>query len=402
MENNYREFKGNSLLDLKDDYVLVDIETTGFSPKFNDIIEIGAIKVQSNKIIDRFQSLISIPYDLDPFITNLTGITNEMLKNEGHDIKSVLSDFANFIGNDVLIAHNANFDINFLYDKCLIYNDYYLRNDFIDTMRLSKRLCPNLPNHKLATLAQYFNVDYSNAHRGLNDVLITFDVYNKLKHLSKHYYEIKLEEIQKNLIPCKDFYNKKVIVKTVLKYLNFQLIKTILQPLNTETYDAFYTSCDYLIVNDATYEKYVSGNSQYTYYAEKYNKIISESMFCELFNIPYHRTVNQKNERISSKDIVPETNCFDETHPLYQKKCVFTGTLQKMNRKQAMQFVVNLGGLCQDNVTNTTNYLILGNNNYCKSIKDGKSSKQKKAETLKLKGNDIEIIPEDVFYDIIN
>ena len=95
MENNYREFKGNSLLDLKDDYVLVDIETTGFSPRFNDIIEIGAIKVKSNKIIDTFQSLISIPYKIDLTITNLTGITNEMLKNEGRNIKSVLLDFIN-------------------------------------------------------------------------------------------------------------------------------------------------------------------------------------------------------------------------------------------------------------------------------------------------------------------
>ena len=81
-------------------------------------------------------------------------------------------------------------------------------------MRLSRKLCSTLPNHKLSTLAQHFNIDYSNAHRGLTDALITFDVYNQLKYLSEHYYEVKLAEIQKNLIPCKDFYNKKVIVKT--------------------------------------------------------------------------------------------------------------------------------------------------------------------------------------------
>ena len=72
-----------------------------------------------------------------------------------------------------------------------------------------------------------------------------------------------------------------------------------------------------------------------------------------------------------------------------------------MVRKEAMQKVVNLGGLVGDSVTKKTNYLILGNNDYCKSIKDGKSSKQKKAEELKLKGYDIEVISENVFYDML-
>lgn len=72
-----------------------------------------------------------------------------------------------------------------------------------------------------------------------------------------------------------------------------------------------------------------------------------------------------------------------------------------MPRKNAMQIVADLGGINGDNVTKKTNFLILGNNDYCKSIKDGKSSKQKKAEKLKLSGQDIEIIPESVFYDLI-
>jgi len=75
--------------------------------------------------------------------------------------------------------------------------------------------------------------------------------------------------------------------------------------------------------------------------------------------------------------------------------------LEKMQRKEAMQLVVDLGGHVGDSVTKKTNYLILGNNDYCPTIKEGKSSKQKKAETLKLSGQDIEIISEDVFYDLV-
>jgi DNA polymerase-3 subunit epsilon len=105
---------------------------------------------------------------------------------------------------------------------------------------------------------------------------------------------------------------------------------------------------------------------------------------------------------LSANDITTENTDFDITHPLYQKVCVFTGTLDKMLRKDAMQIVVDLGGICDDNITSRTNFLILGNNDYSPLVKDGKSNKQKKAEKLKLDGNDIEIISESVFYDIVN
>lgn len=81
--------------------------------------------------------------------------------------------------------------------------------------------------------------------------------------------------------------------------------------------------------------------------------------------------------------------------------CVFTGTLDKMQRKEAMQLIADLGGIPGDGVTKKTNYLILGNNDYCKTIKDGKSSKQKKAEKMILEGADLQIVPEAVFYDIV-
>ena len=160
--------------------MLEDIETTGLSPKENDIIEIGAIKVRQNKIIDKYESLIKIDYKLNPFITRLTGITNEMLK-EGKELEKVLDEFINFTGSDIIMGHNVNFDINFIYDKCEKYLDTYLKNDFIDTMKIAKKLLPNSPNYKLGTLAEMFDVSYKNAHRGLTDVEITFDVYNKLR-----------------------------------------------------------------------------------------------------------------------------------------------------------------------------------------------------------------------------
>ena len=181
---NFREHKGKSLLKWVDNYVLVDIETTGLSPRTDEIIEIGAIKVKENKIIDTYNTLIKIDRNLNPFITKLTGITDKMLET-GKETDKALEEFVNFTGNEIIMGHNVNFDINFIYDKCLSYLDYYLSNDFVDTMRIAKYILPDIQNYKLGTLANYFGVDYRSAHRGLKDVEITYEVYNKLKDCYK-------------------------------------------------------------------------------------------------------------------------------------------------------------------------------------------------------------------------
>ena len=181
---NFREHKGKSLLKWVDNYVLVDIETTGLSPRTDEIIEIGAIKVKENKIIDTYNTLIKIDRNLNPFITKLTGITDKMLET-GKETDKALEEFVNFTGNEIIMGHNVNFDINFIYDKCLSYLDYYLSNDFVDTMRIAKHILPDIQNYKLGTLANYFVVDYRSAHRGLKDVEITYEVYNKLKDCYK-------------------------------------------------------------------------------------------------------------------------------------------------------------------------------------------------------------------------
>jgi DNA polymerase-3 subunit epsilon len=112
-------------------------------------------------------------------------------------------------------------------------------------------------------------------------------------------------------------------------------------------------------------------------------------------------TLYPQRSGLRAANITATTTNFDETTSVYGKVFCFTGALQKMDRKDAMQIVVNLGGQCGDGVTKDTNYLVLGNNDYCASIKDGKSGKHKKAETYKANGMDIEIISENVFYEML-
>lgn len=105
--------------------------------------------------------------------------------------------------------------------------------------------------------------------------------------------------------------------------------------------------------------------------------------------------------KVSSKDIHPTNTQFDKSHPLFGKVCVFTGKLEKLTRREAMQMVADVGGICADSITKLTNYLILGNFDYCASVKGGKSGKQQKAERYLLDGKDIKILSESVFYDIM-
>ena len=105
---------------------------------------------------------------------------------------------------------------------------------------------------------------------------------------------------------------------------------------------------------------------------------------------------------MKASDIVADESKAQPDCPIYRQHLCITGKLDRFTRAEAMQLIADLGGINDNTVTKNTNFLILGNNDYCATIKGGKSTKQKKAESAKLGGQDIEIIPENVFYDMIS
>lgn len=164
---------------LVDDYVVFDLETTGFDPKTNKIIEIGALKYQNNKLVDSLDILVNpecpIPYE----ITNITGIDNEMVNNE-KTIEEALPKFLEFIGSLPLVAHNSSFDLSFIEENINRLNLPMIQNTNIDTVYLSRRYIPT-HNHKLETLKHYFKLDYG-SHRSLEDCYTTNYVYEYCKN----------------------------------------------------------------------------------------------------------------------------------------------------------------------------------------------------------------------------
>jgi DNA polymerase III epsilon subunit family exonuclease len=157
-------------------YVIVDIETTGLNPATDEIIEIGAIKVENKEIKDIFNKLVKPERPVPPNITDLTGITQDILIGE-LPIKPVISKFVYFIGNSIVVAHNADFDASFLKNNIKKWLNKEIDNFIVCTLMIARDILPNLDNHKLPTVARYFNLEISNRHRAIGDSELTYQIW---------------------------------------------------------------------------------------------------------------------------------------------------------------------------------------------------------------------------------
>ena len=162
------------------DYVVLDLETTGLSPQNDEIIEIGAVMVRNNTIVDAFSQLVRPERPISYFITRLTGISNRMTEG-APPITAVLPAFLDFAGDSIILGHNLKgFDLKFIRNACGKYLGRGFDNDYIDTVIISRRLFPK-EKHKLSDLELKFGLHNEHAHRALSDVVLTKQVYDKLK-----------------------------------------------------------------------------------------------------------------------------------------------------------------------------------------------------------------------------
>ncbi|MBO37427.1 MAG: hypothetical protein CL612_06330 [Anaerolineaceae bacterium] len=159
--------------------VTLDLETTGLDTSIDEIIEIGAVKFRGDEIKDEFQTLINPGKNISQYITQLTSITNEMVST-APSVHDKISQLQKFVGNDPIIGHNIQFDLNFL-------GKYgaFLSNSRIDTMHVAACVLPSAARYSLGSLAMQLEVELPATHRALDDARVTFAIYTKMISMAK-------------------------------------------------------------------------------------------------------------------------------------------------------------------------------------------------------------------------
>lgn len=170
-------------------YVAFDLETTGLNVETDYIIEIGALKVRNGKVAERFIEFLKPEQPISPIITNITGITNEMVAN-ARDTKSIIRDFLEFCGNDVLIGHNIMFDYKFTKKYASQYG-FPFEKKGIDTLKIARQVHKDLESKSLGALCEYYHIVNQAAHRAYHDALATAKIY----HILAHEYEADNEKL---------------------------------------------------------------------------------------------------------------------------------------------------------------------------------------------------------------
>ncbi|RVU70145.1 MULTISPECIES: exonuclease domain-containing protein [Lactobacillus] len=255
--------KGQEKPEFLTDYTLIDIETTGLSPYRDRVTELGGIKVRNGEIVDEYSHLVA--YDksnkVPAFITKLNGITEEKILNEGIPVDEASHDFREFIGDDVIIGYNVNFDLNFVYDLAKKYHLPELNNDYVDVLRLARAYYPRERHNRLIDCMQRAGIAQVEQHRGLDDSIDTKKVYDDFRQhftpelLAKAQSKVKnLDLTAEKLNPWElSFYNP-ISNKQIVLSGNLHLDQTdaakMIQNMGGKVADRVSAETNYLVMGD--------------------------------------------------------------------------------------------------------------------------------------------------------
>lgn len=175
--------RGKRLSQYLGDYVVFDLETTGVRQGVDRIVEISAIRVRSHHPAGEYTTLADPEMHIPKAATAVNGITDEMVEG-APKMADAVQGFLDFIGNDILVGHNIHtFDLNFICQAAMETLGAELKNDYVDTLYLSRRLLPQLSHHRLSDVSEYFGISTAGAHRALADCTMNQKCYEELGKL---------------------------------------------------------------------------------------------------------------------------------------------------------------------------------------------------------------------------
>ncbi len=162
-------------------FTAFDTETTGITPTNSRIIEIGAVRFSQDGVLDKWTHLFYPDQILSPFIISLTHITQEMV-DAADPISKHIRDFLRFLDSSIIVAHNAQFDLNFLNAECENCGLPVTKNYAVDTLQLSRIIYPDTESHKLDYLADYLGINKGASHRAMDDAITCMGLFNCCLH----------------------------------------------------------------------------------------------------------------------------------------------------------------------------------------------------------------------------
>lgn len=243
--------------DIDTTFCVLDLETTGFSPKREKITEIGIMKLQNGKVIDKFSCFINPEKPIPQKVVEVTNITDDMVK-KAETIDKVFPKILEFIGDSVLVAHNADFDIGFLRHnaKELGYNFDFT---YIDTLILAQDIFPDFKTYKLGRIAKNLGIKVEVAHRALDDVDTTVKVFNIMMEILKERGATTLDSIEYyacNEESQKQQYKKLKTYHAIILAKDYTGLRNLYKLVSYSHLDYFYKKPRIL---KSMYEKYSEG-----------------------------------------------------------------------------------------------------------------------------------------------
>ena len=234
-------------------YCVLDLETTGFSFRTEKITEVGIMKVKNGEVIDEFSCFVNPEKPIPQRVVEVTNITDDMVK-DAETIDKVMPKILEFVGDSVLVAHNADFDIGFLkYNANEL--GLSLDNTYLDTLRLAKDLFPDYKKYKLGKIAENLGIKVEVAHRALDDVDTTVKVLNVMLNMLKEKGCETLEDITKKVAGEADF-KKLPTYHAIILATNYVGLKNLYKLISISHLDYFYKKPRIL---KSIYKKYSEG-----------------------------------------------------------------------------------------------------------------------------------------------
>ena len=243
--------------DIDTEYCVLDLETTGFSFRTEKITEVGIMKIKNGEVIDSFETFVNPEKPIPYRVVEVTNITDDMVK-DAPKIDEVFPKILEFVGDSVLVAHNADFDIGFLkYNAAQL--GYKLENTYLDTLRLAKELFPNYKKYKLGIIAENLGIKVEVAHRALDDVDTTVKVFNVMTKMLKEKGAKIVNDIDKvaaNEEFVKDAYKKLPAYHAIILAQNYVGLKNLYKLVSLSHLHYFYKKPRIL---KSLYKKYSEG-----------------------------------------------------------------------------------------------------------------------------------------------